>query len=115
MPDGTIIAAREVVLPPATFPLRGVACAQRKAKYAEEEKAKSAAAADPAPVHPKWGPPWALVGSKVEVEWDKGWCQANVVSEERQANGRKFFKLLYTDPAEPIESRFQLHHFDQGK
>ena len=46
---------------------------------------------------------------------DTGWCQADVVSEERQANARQFFKLFYTDPAEPIESRFQLHHFDKGK
>ena len=37
-----------------------------------------------------------------------------MVSEERQANGRQLFKLFYTDPAEPIETRFQLHHFDNG-
>ena len=78
MPDGTIMAAGEVVLPPLEpFSLRDVACAQRKEKYAAEARAKSAAAANPAPIHSKWGPPLALVGSKVEVEWDKGWCQAD--------------------------------------
>ena len=49
------------------------------------------------------------------MEWDSGWCHAHVVSEERQANGRQVFKLFYTDPAEPIGSRTQLHHFDKGK
>ena len=116
MPDGTIMAAGEVVLqPPETFSLRDVACAQRSAKFAAEARAKSAVVANAVPGESKWGPPLALVGSKIEVEWDKGWCQADVVSEERQVNGRQLFKLFYTDPDEPIESRFQLHHFDKGK
>ena len=47
MPDGTIMAAREVVLqPPETFSMRDVARAQRRAKFAEEARAKSAVVAD---------------------------------------------------------------------
>ena len=113
MPDGTIMAASEVVLPTGTFSLKEIAQAQRRRKVAVEAMATGAAGA--ASVESKWGPPLALVGSDVEVEWDSGWCRAHVVSEERQANGRQVFKLFYTDPAEPIGSRTQLHHFDKGK
>ena len=63
----------------------------------------------------KWGPPLALVGSMIEVEWNSGWCEVDIISEERQANGRQLFKFFYTDPAEPIESRFQINRFDIGK
>ena len=113
MPDGTIMAASEVVLPAGTFSLKEVAQAQRRRKVAVEAMAAGAAGA--ASAESKWGPPLALVGSDIEVEWDSGWCRAHVVSEERQANGRQVFKLFYTDPAEPVKSRTQLHHFDKGK
>ena len=113
MPDGTIMAASEVVLPTATFSLKEVALAQRRRKLADAAMATKTAGA--ASVESKWGPQLVLVGSDVEVEWDSGWCKAHVVSEERQANGRQLFKLFYTDPAEPLGSRTQLHHFDNGK
>ena len=113
MPDGTVMAAGEVVVPTETFSLKEVALSQRRRKLAADAAAASAPGV--ALTKSKWGPPLALVGSNVEVEWDKGWCKAHVVSEERQANGRQVFKLFYTDPAEPVESRTQLHHFDNGK
>ena len=113
MPDGTIMAAGEVVLPAGTFSLKDVAQSQRRRKLAADVAAASAPGV--ALAESKWGPPLALFGSNVEVEWDKGWCKAHVVSEERQANEGQVFKLIYTDPAEPVESRTQLHYFDNGK
>ena len=63
----------------------------------------------------RWGPKLALVGSKVEVEWDSGWCEAEVVGEELTANGRQLFELHYTDPDEPEGTRIMYHNFDTGK
>ena len=122
MEDGSISAASDVVIYTAPAPpLLPSATGTSVPPPSEHPMALRAISAPAQPVAKqntsieRWGPKLALVGSKVEVEWESGWCEAEVVGEELTASGRQLFELHYTDPNEPEGTRIMYHNFDTGK